>query len=417
MKNNNRSEQGVTPIFTIIAGYIIAIALCIMFALYMSAEIGWTFAYILIAAPMFSLIVTLVLRFSHSISVSAECDKTMVYKGETLKLRVTVSNASIFPAPAVIVKLCRPTGFSVVSVSECTEKPFGNSYSVSVYQRNSTVFEICYRAEMWGGGRLGVESCKMQDFMRFFTFPLIKGDLKGEYSEIIKVIPNIPDVPSDMPLIRSVANDLQFCEDSEETKETEINTQFSGMPGYNHREYEEGDPIKRINWKLSTKKNSYMIRLDDEVEAVQQNIMLSPVGAEPYENERAVEGLLAVVFSLYRLGFKSAVFFRTGDGYISSEISDYGDVTELQTKLASYSFLPSGVHLNSALVPDELKTSRGGGVLLCTPEVSKQLAAAVGAETAAGLNVTVISASRALSGTVNSLWLLGEDYSAEQFTN
>ena len=52
---------------------------------------------------------------------------------------------------------------------------------------------------------------------------------------------------------------------------------FGGFPGYDNREYVPGDPLKRINWKQSAKRNKLLVRLDDEMAARAIHVVLDSV--------------------------------------------------------------------------------------------------------------------------------------------
>ncbi|MCH5350276.1 MAG: DUF58 domain-containing protein [Oscillospiraceae bacterium] len=248
--------------------YLIAIGFWVFFALYMSAGIGWVFVYIFICAPMFSLVMTLILKRGGKVTLKADISRSMLYKREAAVLRIIAKNRSIFPVPAIKIRLIPTEGLE--SESEET------SCVVSISPRSEAVIEFNYKAAVWGVYKIGAEYAYMHDFMGFFRFGLSCADSVVE----VKVFPDIPEIPGDAPLLRSAAEAAKFSDDNEETKENDGIPRFGGMPGYTHKEYAEGDPIRRINWKLSSKRDKYMVRLDDEIESIQQTIVLDACGGE-----------------------------------------------------------------------------------------------------------------------------------------
>lgn len=399
----NKSEfTRISLIVVRAAGYLFSMGLCVFFALYMSAGAGWMFFYVLAAALLFSFVVTLIARYGNFIDITAEADNTMVYKNETVKIKFTLKNRSILPIPAVIIHLKSSESFSNPK----------NSVVVSISPKSSTFFEVEYKANMWGGSFLGADSITMTDFMRFLSLPMYKERGLNSYSCEVKVIPDIPDIPSDTPLIKAAADIIRYTDESEDTKETDKLNLFGGMPGYSHREYEEGDPIRRINWKLSSKKDIYMVRLDDEIEAMQQVIVLDSAGAGAAENERAVEGLLSIVFSLFRLGFEATVWYNTKNGFVPFDVSDYGDVTALQTALADYIFISEKTRNARIPLSDMEQKKQAGGFMLITPCPDSSLQAEIEAAVSGGVAVTPVLAaeSRMISAPY---WLIREDYISE----
>ncbi len=386
-------------LFVKVCLYLLAIAICIVFSLYLSAEVGWTFAYILICAPIFSLGITFFLTRRNRITVSADVDRTMLYKGETATLRITAKNRSIFPVPAVKVQISAQGGLESVS-----------SYVISIPPRSDSVIEIHYKAKVWGRFNIGAESVFLHDFMEFFRFGL--PCLNAVCT--VKVFPDIPEIQGDSPLLRSAAETARFADDSEDTRESDNVTGFSGMPGYTHREYVEGDPIRRINWKLSSKRDKYMVRLDDEIESVRQNIVLDCIGnGNILVNERAVEGVLAAALGLLKYGFESTVYCRINGLTESFDISEPADVTALQTRLADFTFL-SETECKTRIPTDEIAGDSGArAMMIYTPMFDHKLSTEIASAEEQGMVCAVVTSDTMMSGHANRVWRLNEDYSAE----
>lgn len=309
-----------------IAGYLAALGLSGVFALYMSASVGWTFFYILIIAVIFSLIVEL-MAFSayRSGKITAEISfsSTLVYKKEQLILHVDIHNKSIVPLANISARLSDETA-AICGHAE---------YLTSASAKSAGSLDIELKPDMWGSLDIGAVDFCVWDFLHIFGFHF-KAENTGQK---VYVFPDLIEIEKDCPFIRSAADSLRFS-DSEDTTETDSFNMFGGMAGYSHKEYEEGDPIKRINWKLSSKKNELYVRLDDEIEASSQTIVIDSGGEERRACERAVEGALAVALAMLRLGLRSNVIFRTENGFEEHEVKDEGGLDELRTQLAFYEF-------------------------------------------------------------------------------
>ncbi len=391
--------------------YLLAISLGVLFALFLSARIGWTFVYVLACAPVFSFFVTLFLHKRKSVSLSADVNRTMLYKRETVTLRITAVNKSVFPVPAVKIKLIAPKG--LVPVSENS-----GGFVISIPPRSETTVEIDYSAKVWGACRIGAETASLYDFMGIFPFKMPCAELTRE----IKVFPDIPEMAGDAPLLRAASESARFAEDSEETKETDSAAGFAGMPGYTHREYVEGDPVRRINWKLSSKRDKYMIRLDDEIESVRQNMALDCVGGDDiYADERAVEGLLAAAMGLLKSGLEATVYCRFNDAFEAFGIAEPADVSALQTRLADYRFIYGNSVFKGTRIPDLSEESGGKSLLLYTSFFDRKLSSEIAAAEEQGILTAVIfsdniqSSSKVpvSSGGAYQIWRLNEDHSAE----
>ena len=388
--------------------YLMAIGIGVAFALVLSASVGWTFVYMLVCAPIFSFFITLFLTRKNRVTVISDIDRTMLYKGEQATLRITVRNKSIFPVPAVKLNLSMTGGLVPEDTCSC--------YVVSVPPRSESTVEIKYRAKVWGRFAVGAESVFMHDFMSFFKFRL---PCVNSVSEV-KVFPDIPEIQGDSPFLRSAAEMARFADDTEETTESESVTGFSGMPGYTHREYVEGDPVRRINWKLSSKRDKYMVRLDDEIESVRQNIVLDSVGGiDIYENERAVEGMLAAALGLLKCGFESTVYCRFNSVCTKFEITEPADVSALQVRLADFSFEHpfTGQKIrNRVPVDNVLSGGNSGALMLYTSMLDKGLSSEISAAEGQGITCAVVTSEKMIKSSAEHLWKINEDYSAELIT-
>ena len=392
-------------IFVNVFLYLFAIVIGVVFALCLSAPIGWTFVYMLVCAPLFSFAITFFLTKNNRVTISSDIDRTMLYKGEKSALKIIVRNRSIFPVPAVKIKVAAIGGLE--SEDDCS------CYVVSVSPRSESIVKINYKAKVWGRYVIGAESAFMHDFMGFFKFRMSCLNSVNE----VKVFPDVPEIQGDSPLLRSAVEAARFADDSEETTESENVTGFSGMPGYTHREYVEGDPVRRINWKLSSKRDKYMIRLDDEIESIKQNIVLdSTGGSNIYENERAVEGMLAAALGLLKCGFESTIYCRFNGTYEEFPISEPGDVSALQTRLADFSFERqlSGQKKQIRIPVDEMMSSGGSRALMVyTSLLDNNLSGEVALAEEQGMTCAVVTSEKIISGTAERMWRINEDYTAE----
>lgn len=377
--------------------YFIAIGFGLLFALYMSAPVGWTFVYVLVCAPIFSFIVTLAIYKLKCVTIRADVSRSMLYKRENSVLRIYLNNKSLLPVPSVKIKLSAAKNLLTEDVLD---------YIVSIPPRTERVIEVNYTAKVWGVCSIGAEKAVLNDFMGFFRFAM---PCTGASCEI-KIFPDVPEIPGDAPLLRSAAEAAKFADDNEETKESDGIVKFGGMPGYTHKEYEDGDPVRRINWKLSSKRDKYMVRLDDEVESIQQNIVLDACGGvNVLLNERAVEGMLAAALGLIKCGFETTVYCRFNGVFTRFEITDPADVSVLQTQMAEYRFAEQAY--KSGRIPTDIIS--GKGILLYTSLFDSKLSAEISSAEEQGIATVVITADSAFVGNANQIWRLNEDYSAE----
>lgn len=377
-------------------GYIIALGLSLIFALFMSASTGWMFFYILTAALIFSLIVQLLTYISYKkglIRIEMSFGSTLVYKNEQLKLHINIINNSFFPISNIGIKLAETEGM-ICDPSE---------FSAAVNAKGSTSFDAVIKPTMWGAMHIGETVMTVSDFMNIVSFRV----KPSRSAEKVYVFPDIPEISPDCPFIRSAADAIRFSDESEDTKENDGYSMFGGMPGFTHREYAEGDPIKRINWKLSSKKDAYYVRLDDEIEAIQQTVVIDSGGTDRRLCERSVEGALGVCSAMLKLGFESSVWFRTEDGFEPHEVNDEAELSELRTALARYEF--SSPEKTPRLPVKELcDAEKTGSAMLFTPGADALLKAEMDHAENYGLKFTAIAHD--IPTDINSSDFIADDF-------
>ena len=182
-------------------------------------------------------------------------------------------------------------------------------------------------------------------------------------------------------------------------------------PGYVHREYVQGDPLKRINWKLSTKKSKLMVRLDEAAASVQPVLVLDLFrrsGVLPENAVRAEEKLICSFFGLLSLlldqGIACNFIYRSSSGEVVTETVDNPDYpTQLLLKILAAKVVPdrridlSGLK-ESVCACIIATTDAGAGFEQVTRTVGK------------GENVCIIGLSAAsVNSTSLPLWYLDED--------
>jgi uncharacterized protein (DUF58 family) len=295
-------------------------AVSVLVALYMSAPVGLTFLLIILLGFLLSFSATLTAKLTRAIKLTAGGDTPALFRGETACFTVTVYNHTILPVPDLQVRLFTPDG--------------GELLRFSVAGKREHSFTVKFTAAHWGQYKLGVESVRMGDFLGAFSFSY-PVDLTPE---IISVFPNIAEIPADDEVFGGAVGAM--WDNPQEETSTQNSLTFSGFPGYNHREYVPGDPVKRINRKLSAKRGVLMLRLDDENEIRSAKIVLSPLSEDDnlIREEAALEAVLGYARAFVSLDMTADVYVFD-EVFTKHECKDEADIKELQTYFAGYKFI------------------------------------------------------------------------------
>lgn len=279
----------------------------------MDGEIGIILMAFVLIPPAVSLIFALYAR--KRIKVTFDCDG-YVKKNNRLTVKVTVEKNGIFPVGIVQIATYASEVFS-------QEK---NIYKLSLAKAESKTFTYQVNAQTGGNGEISVTSVYSCGFLGFVKFK-VKSELPE--SKSVGVIPEIPQIKSSSKLFRSIADSV-FTSDDEENNDSAILFSANTAPGYEHREYVQGDPLKRVNWKLSTKKDKLMVRLDEAIASVQPVIALDLYRNSADKTEDAViqeEKLISSVFGLISLLINQGiactfVYYGAGGELISESVDN-----------------------------------------------------------------------------------------------
>ncbi|MBE5964925.1 MAG: DUF58 domain-containing protein [Lachnospiraceae bacterium] len=313
-----------------IINYIATIAFAIIFALYLNANVGWFLLFALILAPVLSVFFAWISTFF--VEVEIDIAHEMLSKHQSFDMYVKLKNKSILPTTPIELQMFEEEGFS------CANK----AVIVSVLPRGTHEFFVKYDAKISGLGTAGIKAVKVTDYLGLFSFKAKRAALNKLKKEIA-VIPDIANVsPKDDRILKTMQMSLN-TDDSEDTIEVQ-GISFGGFPGYDNREYVPGDPIKRINWKQSAKRNKLLVRLDDEMNSNGINVVLDSIyigandKASKYIKEAAIENALGIMLVLLRHNYTVNFYAYMKNSFEEYSVNDEKDLENVRIMLARYSY-------------------------------------------------------------------------------
>ncbi len=350
-----------------VISYIAAIILAVVFALFLDANVGWFILVALLLAPVVSVLLTWI--SSLLIRVQCEASETLLSKGDKCTLTVCIDNRWIFPTPQVEVTFVNEPGIV------CREE----SVLVSVMPLADREFDTEYTAGIAGAFDVGVAKVKVMDYLGLFTFN-VKTPAGRELSRSVSVIPEIAQISSKDETLVKAMQMSHHLDEGDDTTEAGAYT-FGGFPGYESREYVPGDPLKRINWKQSAKKDKLLVRLDDEMASQSINLVLDSTfhreAVNLYEcagyarfsdcahneiipliEESAVENSLGLAHVLVRHGYTVNFWAYDREKYVSYELQNEADIESVRLSLAGYRFVQG----DAARFPDDLAVKKGSSI-------------------------------------------------------
>lgn len=347
-----------------IAGYLFTGLACMLYALFVDIRFGLTFLIVLAAAPLLSSFITsLAIK---GLSVNGHISNTILNKGNSLTLTVAVKNGSIIPIPFLRLELIE-------------------TFNLETNGKNKLVFTLApnsdknitksYTAVISGVSEIGVKSLEASDFLGLCTYLIRLDNSPVIYAEYAEILPNIPEIRESL-FLREAMDDC-IIDDNEETLEHAVS--LSGMPGFEHRRYIPGDPLKKINWKLSSKYDQYMVRLDEPVANPKQTVIIDCLGIQNagrdkqifLEEERLAETVLALLRIMTKQHLQCNVYYFMNNKWQGFFVENEDDLVTLQYTLAGYKFIRNPFEVPGRLPKETLNNA--GTVMLFTSMLDRHI--------------------------------------------
>lgn len=220
---------------THIPGYIQAMIFAALFMLFINGEIGSALLYAILIAVLISTVLILISKkhFTvtlHSLSGVTEC-------GRNIEFEILLKKNGFCFIP--FIEICLVANNTSIRLR------------TALLFRSEVTVKGTFPAEHSGLNKLLLENVVAGDFLGNIRF-----NLRKDQQTHMAVLPRIIeyDGPPVMPNV---------LPSEEEEAEEGTTTRRGGMPGYEHREYVPGDSPRRVNYKLSAKRGTLMVRLDE----------------------------------------------------------------------------------------------------------------------------------------------------------
>lgn len=330
--------------------YLTCVILAFVFAYYLYGRGGVLIATVMIMGAVISIALDLYVK--NKITISLDGAKLSYFsKGDKAEIELTVSKSTRLITPFIEL---------FISASDNLELADDDRrIRLALVNRRSETVSKKLTAAGCGGGHIEVSEAYLCDFLGFMRLKL---PLPKERLEV-GILPDIVEIVPDRELLKSAVD--TNAEDDDEEKESAATTYtFNGTPGYEHRQYIAGDPLKKVNWKLSSKRGELLVRLDEQLVSSSRVFLLDI--CEPsfgYKaRDRIIQGCFAVALSVMRSGYECELFFYDGEP-VHLKLTPQDDPQHLQTLMSRACAVPKG----SERIPAEV-FSDGRGATVFTDE-------------------------------------------------
>ena len=381
-------KQTVSSLFA----YLGCIGMAFLVMYLVNGTVGVLLVTALCSALALSVISALIVR--NSVKIDLMTDKQVLFKNETLICSVTMEKHLLIPVPMTEIYIdCSPQLSKEINLCRA-----------ALAGRETNTIDIPVTAKHSGSGVIRIKQAFVCDYFGIFRFGIKKGILNDSVK--IAVYPNIPEVPVQTNFLKSAVL-FSTDDNEEETNETALTP--TGQPGYDHREYYPGDPIKRINWKMSSKKDIYMVRLDEKIAGGGQVFFLDVPQTEENEKnlsvrDRVIEGMLAVFTMLVREGRETVFFLSDGGQWYKTDIRTPADIHNIQQQLSRFTPDNSG-----NIIPPEI-FGMGKTPICFTSAVSDNSQSAVNIVSQIPEILLICSSDSELPHITSEIWTISENF-------
>lgn len=363
-----------------------------IFTMYLDGDIGvvvWSF---LLIAPLLSLLLAWLSRKRITVELDAPA---YAAKGKNLRVRLRMRSCGRLPVPFVRCRIAADGGL-------LSKDP--RPVQSCMTGRDAVDSEHEFTARHGGCARLSAREFSVSDYLGLFRFA-VQGDLP---SRIVGVIPEIPSLTGAGVMLHAVTDTVLTQDEDEE----ESSAAFSSVsaPGYIHRDYVPGDNLRRINWKLSAKRNRLMVRMDEAAATVRPSVILD---LRPEQDEEGytrrdilMEGALGFLLLLVRQGIATTLRYAN-DGEWHCLILENEDAVRSAAVELSTADLICGSH---RLDPDAL-SEKAGAYLIYTAHPDEGLVGALEGYRSKGYVCCIVPEDvPAQHIRADALWKLSKDY-------
>lgn len=231
----------------VISGLIQTLFFAAILLLFIDGETGWTLMYTVVAAVLVSVLPVIFSRNNVAVTMDEFSGLSAVGEKTTAQLKISKKGFCFVP-------------FITVS-GEFAGQPF--TARASLMTKSGTVIELSFRPACCGLNKISLTELLLTDFFGVARFRRGVGK-----TALIGVVPRVVEYkgPQVMPSV------IPTDDEQQEESRTPL---FGGMAGYEHRDYVAGDSPRRINYKLSAKKQKLMVRLEENTGTEKTNILLS----------------------------------------------------------------------------------------------------------------------------------------------
>lgn len=379
--------------------YILVLFSAVSYAFLFDRNAGSIMTLFLIVVPAVSVFLTL---FSlKKIHFELDVQEKLLKKKCRSRFSVHVVKDTFLPLPVLSFE---------AMVSEHFQKPEYDVYRFSMSENREMKIDIDIMPEVCGNALLKAGKFYITDYLGIFRFKI----RIPEISESVIILPEIHETDRNSDILYSI---YQTLPDNDDDENSSLIYGRAAVPGYEYRSYVPGDPLKKINWKLSSKRNQLYVRMDESGGISLPNIILdvketdlnTGTRSELCVFEQFTEGSLSLVNECIKNRIECCYIYPRSGNMYTEQISSSEDIERVASEIFRYMNKPGEICFHNE---KKLKSSEVN--IVFTSGISEKLAGEAEVSVSEGNSVKVVVPEQVYSPDmlpVPELWLQREDFS------
>ena len=239
-----------------VLSYFAVLTAAVGYMLLFDHSAGGMMTVFLIVVPVISIILTLIARKRIEFDVIVPGD--VLKKKKKDRIIVTAKKNIFLPVPIVSFE---------VKTSERIAPLKYNVYRFSMSENRKISVDIDIVPEICGIAEVDVTRMYITDYLGIFRFKINNETINRK----IYIIPDIYEIEDSGEVLRSIYSTLPDNDDDDDAQPVWGKASF---PGFEYRAYMPGDSPKKINWKLSSKKQQLFVRIDESSGMTRPDIII-----------------------------------------------------------------------------------------------------------------------------------------------
>lgn len=366
----------------------------ICFTLFLEGSIGVLILAFLIFFPIFSTALTLYCSKRVYVTLTVE---PLAEKGRPTEITTKTEKTTRLPLPFLRYTITPDAHF----------EELGKDVQLALGLDETEQRVHTFTPLVCGKALIEIQQLRLTGYLGF-----LNRNIRQSTAVSILILPKVPELQSGNRLFHTICSSTIITEEEEETQSAALGG-TNTIAGYEHREYVPGDLLKRINWKLSSKKDTLMVRLDESLSIAKTSVVLDfhrssdmdPTLEQLKSEEIITEGALGMLSLCAGQGMGCSFFYTNGAQWRETAVD-----APAQAEQLAVTVMEEGFCRLQQRIPDALLQNTQSGVYLVFTNAPDRALITQAMALQGDVHIIVPAGTIAMVPEPLHLWNISKDY-------